>query len=85
MGRLKEAWLADVETEDLLARAYAWEDEQRFEQNLRLHDQVKSCADLGDTLMLHACIEKLPPRMAGIIDRLQRELCTLSEMANEIL
>lgn len=85
MGALKEAWLADVETEDYLARAYAWEEEQRFERMLQIVEAVKSCADLGDTLMLHACVEKLPSRTAGLIDRLQRELFALSEMTQQNL
>lgn len=85
MGRLKEAWLADVETEDMLARAYAWEEEQKFEHQLVLYDQVKNCAELGDTLMLHASVERLPMRMVNVIDRLQRELSYLAEIADDIL
>lgn len=85
MGALKEAWLADIEAEDFLAKSYAWEDEQKFEQSLRLYEQVKNCSDLADTLMLHACVEKFPPRVMAIVDRLQREMAMASEMAQEIL
>lgn len=85
MGALKEAWLADVEHEDMLARAYAWEDEQKFEQSLHLYEQVKSCSDLADTLMLHACVEQVPPRMMAIVDKLQRELAMATEMARDVL
>jgi imidazolonepropionase-like amidohydrolase len=85
MGALKEQWLADVEAEDMLARAYAWEDEQKFERSLHLYEQVKNCADLSDTLMLHATVEQVPARMMAIVDRLQRELALATEQAREIL
>lgn len=85
MGRLKEAWLADVETEDLIAKALAWEEDQKFERNLVLYEQIKLCSELSDTLLLHSSVDHVRPRMANIIDRLQRELDHLAEIGRDIL
>ena len=83
MGRLKEAWFDAFDQEDMLAKSYDWEDQQKFENQVRLHEQIKLCGELGDTLLLQASIEKLPVRMSSIIDRLQRELFALGTLADD--
>jgi hypothetical protein len=83
MGRLKEAWHDAFDQEDLLAKAYDWEDQQKFENRVRLHDQIKLCGELGDTLLLQSSIERLPVRMSSLIDRLQRELYTLGALSDD--
>jgi hypothetical protein len=50
---------------------------------VRLHDQIKLCGELGDTLLLQSSIERLPVRMSSLIDRLQRELYTLGALSDD--